>query len=216
MGIALSGVALRSNMADADIAALVDRLTGQTAVEIARRPMRGEFDIRHPTDVMVLRYAEACLVCNGDIAWPLGADPAHDARPVFEALGRPEVFMAFCNYESADSYGYALFEHGRLTRRRWQTCGLGDIDPDVQESGEPTALENRWLQAPFNVRTDPDDPEWHEKVFYQPERRFQVQVPEFWLTRQMLDELLVERFGVCPWAWGEEPVSRYFRLAPRS
>ena len=190
MGIALSGVAFRSHMADADIAALVGRLTGQTAVEIAP-PMRGEFDIRHPTDVMVLRYAEACLVCNHGIAWPLGADPAHDARPVFEALGR-------------------------LTRRRWQTCGLGDIDPDVQESGEPTALENRWLQAPFDVRTDPDDPEWHEKVFYQPERRFQVQVPEFWLTRQMLDELLVERFGVCPWAWGEEPVSRYFRLAPRS
>ena len=73
----MSGVAFRANSADVDIAALVGRLTGQTAVEIAR-PMRGEFDIRDHTDVMVLRYGEACFVCNHDIAWPLGADPAEE------------------------------------------------------------------------------------------------------------------------------------------
>lgn len=71
MGIALSGVALRSNMADADIAALVGRLTGQTAVEIAP-PMRGEFDIRHLADVMVLRYAgpvlSATMTSSGRLA----------------------------------------------------------------------------------------------------------------------------------------------------
>jgi hypothetical protein len=212
MGISLSGLAFRSDLADTEVVALVDRLTGQTAIEIAP-PMRGEFDIRDHTDVMVLRYADACFVCNGDIAWPLGADSAHDARPVFDALGRPAVFMAFCNYESGDSYGYAVFEHGRRTRSRWQTSDA-EGEPDVQEFGAPTALENRWLQAPFDVETDPDDPEWREKVFYRADRR--TRVPEFWLTRQMLDEALVARFGVCPWNTLEEPVRHCIRLTPRS
>lgn len=211
MGIALAGLVFRNTSPRADIRWLLERLTGEIAVPL-EHPRSDQFDIRDHPDVMVQFFGDSCVVCNHDVTWDLIENTATDASGTHAALGSPDLFMAFCCYESGDSYGYALFEHGRRTRTRLQTS-----DAPLIEFGTPTDIEQSWLSAPFRIEKGPDhafDPEDQERIFRLHRGNKTLDVPEHFLTAQMLTELLQTRFGACPWETDTEPEIRLFRMKP--
>ena len=119
--------------------------------------------------------------------------------------------MAFCHYDSGGSHGYAVFENGRRTRTRLQTCGLPDV-PALQESGTPLPFEQRWLGARHYVEADTAPSDDAERVYFLGDR--EVVVPARDLTGRMLHDGLDALFGVCPWETLLTPTYRFFRLGP--
>ena len=214
MGIAQAGIAFRVSGSVADLEAFMTCVFGEQATEIAL-PVSARFDIRNHSDVMVQTFGEVCFISNDDLAWPMIRNDARDAARLHAALGAPELLLAFCHDDSSGSHGYAVFEHGKRTRTRLQTCGLPDI-PALVESGAPLAFERRWLaarhyieaQTPAEAATAPAD----TRVYFLGER--EVVVPFRDLTGRMLHDGLDALFGVCPWETLLTPTYRFFRLGP--
>ena len=212
MGIVQAGLAFSLAEPAADLGALVARLTGETPVAI-HRPNWGDFDIRRPGDVMVQVFGNACFVCNGKIAAPLMEHPERDATASYEALGRPDFFMAFYCLDSGGTYGYALFEHGVRVRSRLQSDAGPPHQPPLVEFGTPTELEQQWLGAVWRLEEDENAPpeEW-VKLFIHGSHP--LPVPEFGLTSRMLYEICMQRFGVCPWDTQQQGQTHLFKLPP--
>lgn len=206
MGVAQAGLVFRSKVPLRDMGALVSKLCGGQAVPI-EQPLQSKFDIRNPSDVMVLVYGDVYFICNIDIAWDLLEDPVRDVTQRHCVLGTPEWLMAFCHYDSGDSYGYAFIERGARTRSRLQTSG----EPELIEHGTPKDFEARWLSADFYLEEDDCPVEEWRKIYFQGNR--EIQVSEGDLTRRMLQEALLLHFGVCPWEDERTPASYCFRLS---
>jgi hypothetical protein len=190
---------------------LIERLTGETTTRIAYAD-RGRFDIRNHEDVLVEVFGDVCFVSNNDLVWSMLENSSHDVRHLHASLGSPDLFVAFCHYDSGGSYGYAIVEHGIRTRTRLQTTGIPGVPPLV-ENGVPKSFESPWLSASFYFEDEEDLLQDHVKVFYQGER--EVLVPEHMLTSHMLNECLTSFFGVCPWTTTLVPEERFFRCVPK-
>jgi len=214
MGIAQAGIAFRVSESVTDLEAFMSAVFAEQATEIPL-PVSVRFDIRNHSDVMVQTFGEVCFISNDDLAWPLIRNGTRGAARLHAALGAPDLLLAFCHYDSGGSHGYAVFEHGRRTRTRLQTCGLPDV-PALVESGTPLAFEQRWLAASHYVETEtraeattaPDD----ARVYFLGNR--EVVVPARGLTGRMLQDGLDALFGVCPWETLLTPTYRFFRLGP--
>ncbi|MDB6145365.1 MAG: hypothetical protein JWP80_4409 [Pseudomonas sp.] len=205
MGVSLAGLVFRSKVPLRDMGALVSKLCGGQAVAI-EQPQQSTFDIRNPSDVKVVVFGDVYVICNNDVAWDLLENPTLAATQRHCVLGAPELLLAFCHYESGDSYGYAFIERGERIRSRLQTGG-----PMLIEHGKPKAFEACWLSAPFYLEEDDCPPEEWRKIYFQGNR--EVQVAEADLTRRMLQEALLLHFGVCPWEDEVTAASYYFRLS---
>jgi hypothetical protein len=93
-----------------------------------------------------------------------------------------------------------------------QTTGVPRLPPLI-EHGEPKEFERRWFSADFYLEEDDCPVEERQKIYYQGNR--DTTVPEYYLTRRLLDEALVMNFGVCPWDTDVVPVYHFFRLSPK-
>lgn len=208
MGIAQAGIAFRISASVDDLEGFMGGVFGEPATEIPL-PVAARFDIRNHSDVMVQAFGEVCFISNDDLAWPLIRNSGRDLGRLHAALGSPALLMAFCNYDSGGSHGYAIFEHGRRTRTRLQTSGLPDV-PALVESGTPLPFEQRWLGARHYVDAGAhaDD----ARMVFLGER--EVVVAERDLTGRMLQDGLDALFGVCPWETLLTPTYRFFRLGP--
>lgn len=211
MGIAQAGIVFRPTKPISDVRLLVSKLCNEVANPI-EHPNVGQFDIRNHADVMVQFFGDSCFICNNDVAWDLLERPTFDVTHTYQSLGRPELFLAFCRYDSGGSYGYAFVEEGRRTRSRLQTTGVPKLPPLI-ELGPPRDIEKRWLSADYYLEEDDCPVEQRQRIFYQGER--EIEVPEYYLTSRILDEILIDEFGVCPWNTDIEPVYHFFRLAGR-
>ena len=209
MGISQAGIAFHVTDPVADLARFMSAVFAEPATEIPL-PVSARFDIRNHSDVMVQTFGEVCFISNDDLAWPLIRNGAADATRLHAALGAPALLLAFCHYDSGGSHGYAVFEHGRRTRTRLQTSGLGDM-PALQDSGKPMPFELRWLAAREYVDATAHADDDGRRVFLG-ER--EVVVPARDLTGRMLQDGLDALFGVCPWETLLTPTYRFFRLGP--
>jgi len=207
MGVAQAGLVFRSKVPLRDVGALVSKLCGGQAVAIEQQ--QGTFDIRNASDVRVLVFGDVYFICNHELAWDLLENPTQAATQRHRVLGGPERWLAFCHYESGDSYGYAFIERGERTRSRLQTG-----EPALIEHGTPKDFEARWLSAEFYREEDDCPIEERRKIYFQGNR--EIEVAEADLTRRLLQEALLLHFGVCPWEGEITPVSHFFRLSVRS
>lgn len=206
MGVAQAGLVFRSKVPLRDMGALVSKLCGGQVVAI-EQPQQGTFDIRNPLDVMVLVFGDVYFICNHDLIWDLLENPTQAATQRHCVLGAPDCLLAFCHYDSGDSYGYAFIERGERTRSRLQTSG----EPALIEYGTPKAFETRWLTAEFYLEEDDCPVEEWRKIYYQGNR--EIEVAEADLTRRLLQEALLLHVGVCPWEDEVTPESHFFRLS---
>ncbi|WP_397452408.1 hypothetical protein [Pseudomonas sp. NA-150] len=204
MGVAQAGLVFKTKVPLRDAGALVSKLCGGQAVKI-EPSLRSSFDIRNHSDVLVQVFGNVIVINNNQIAWDMLEDPASDVTQRHRVLGAPEMLLAFCHYDSGDSYGYAFIERGERTRSRLQT-GV----PAVVEFGTPKDFESRWLSAPFYLEDDDCPIDQRRKIYFQGER--EVEVPEAEITRRLLEEALRMNFGICPWDEDIDPVSHFFRL----
>lgn len=208
MGIAQAGLVFRTKAPISNYLHLVARLSGETATQIPH-PDAAKFDIRNHSDVMVQVFGDVCFVCNNDLVWETLENSNHDVFHMHSAIDSPDLWMAFCHYDSGGSYGYTVVEKGVKTRTRLQTTGV-PRPPPIVESGSPLAFEVEWLSAPFYYEDENDAEEDHIKVYYRGNR--EVLVREDRLTEQMLDDCLISLFGVCPWETSEVPKYYFFKL----
>lgn len=209
MGVAQAGIAFRPAIEIADLKRFVSDLLGDRYEEIPHPNVR-EFDIRHAGDVMVQDFGGAVFICSDALAWRHLEDQSSDLGSLHQRLGSPAAFMIFCNYGSGGSYGYALVENGLRRRSRLQTTGVARLPP-LLEHGQPTSIEQRWLSAKWYLEEDDCPPEERQRVFYLENPR--VEVAEYFLTQQMLGEILKDQYGVCPWDTTTEPIYHFFRVS---
>lgn len=207
MGIAQAGIVFKPTAPITDVAAFVSSLCGKEMKQIEHPAVR-QFDIRNPGDVMVQSFGDSWFICNNDLVWNFLEFPQTDITPAYQSLGRPEMFMLFCHYDSGDSYGYAFFEHGKRTRSRLQTIETAN-QPGLIEYGTPEDFEQRWLSASFYIEEDDCPIEERQKIYFQGDRK--IEVPEHFLTKQIMEEAMLNKFGVCPWDTELEPVYYFFK-----
>ena len=210
MGIAQAGIAFRISDSVRELESFMTSVFGERATEIPL-PVSARFDIRNHSDVMVQTFGEVCFISNDDLAWPLIRDGAADVTRLYAALGAPELLVAFCHYDAGGSHGYAIFEQGRRTRTRLQTCGLPG-GATLVESGAAMAFEQRWLAARHYVEAEATAQGDAVRMVFLGER--EVVVPARDLTGRMLQDGLDALFGVCPWETLLTPTYRFFRLGP--
>jgi hypothetical protein len=210
MGVALSGIAYRTEIQSDETANLVSRLFARN-VEQIEGPDVGEFDIRNRGDVMVQFFGDICFVYSDELAWGILADPSINVEPLISAVGKPELLLAFCQYESGGSYGYAFFEHGTRTRSRLQTTDVPSLPP-ILEVGAPMDFEVRWLSAPTYFEEDDCPRDQWQKIYTGDNGK--LLVPEYYLTQRLLYEALVANFGICPWETDRSPESLFFKVSP--
>jgi hypothetical protein len=211
MGVAQAGLAFRQKKEIKDFKPFIENVFEMAAAEIDH-PDVGNFDIRQSKDVMVQVFGRTVFICSDALVWQHLEYPQSDISDLHERLGLPDSFTMFCNYESGGSYGYAFVDSGVRTRSRLQmTAGGGQRK--LIEYGTPSARENRWLTAPSYLEEDDCPPEERQRIFYLEDPK--VEVAEYYLTQHLLNEALMENFGVCPWDTDEEPVHHFYRLATK-
>ncbi|HDR8953558.1 hypothetical protein [Burkholderia vietnamiensis] len=210
MGVALAGIAYRTDIQSDATAKLVSRLFARN-VEQIDAPDVGDFDIRNRGDVMVQFFGDICFIYSNELVWGILADPSIDADSMISAVGKPDFLLAFCQYESGGSFGYAFFEHGTRTRSRLQTIDVPSLPP-ILEHGAPKDFEVRWFSAPTYFEEDdcPRD-EW-QKIYTGNDGK--LLLPEYSLTQRLLYEALVTNFGICPWETDRSPETLFFRVSP--
>jgi len=209
MGVAAAGIGFRSKNIDQPVDELLSALFKHPCREIAQANQR-EFDIRHPSDVMVEFFEDVCFIYSNELVWDILENPGADTSHIFATLNRPELILGFCNYDSGGSYGYVFIESGVRTRSRLETVEIPGRDT-LQEYGIPKEFEARWLSAPSYLEEDEESfPEDRVRIYYLPAEN--LQVAEFSLTSHMLYEALVKSFGVYPWGMNTPSKPRYFRL----
>ncbi|WCM21775.1 hypothetical protein NDK50_10125 [Paraburkholderia bryophila] len=209
MGVAIAGIAFRSKEVGQPIDELVSALFKRPCREIAQ-PNQREFDIRHPSDVMVEFFNDVCFVYSNELVWDILDNPEGDTSHIFATLNRPELIVGFCNYDSGGSYGYVFIENGVRTRSRLETVAIPGRAP-IREYGSPKEFEARWLSAPSYFEEDEGSPpEDHVRIYHLEAEN--LQVAEFSLTSRMLYEALVNSFGVCPWDTNTRSNPRFFKL----
>lgn len=209
MGVAIAGIAFRSKEIDRPIDELLSALFKRPCREIAP-PNQREFDIRHPSDVMVEFFHDVCFVYSNELVWDILDNPESDTGHIFATLNRPELIVGFCNYDSGGSYGYVFVENGVRTRSRLETVAIHGRAP-IQEFGPPKEFEARWLSAPSYFEEDEGSaPEDRVRIYYLEAEN--LRVAEFALTSRMLYEALVNSVGVCPWDTNTRSNPRFFKL----
>lgn len=207
MGISQSSIVFRPDAPIADMRALVSALLGAPATPVTP-PQYQSLDTRFPENVIVEEFGDVVVVSNFDFVWKLLAGTS-DAEPsIWAALGSPAQWMAFCYMDSGGTYGYALYDTDRPTRRRVQTTGLPGVPPLV-EHGEPLHVEQRWLDAPWAM--EGDDPDDQVKVFTHPDSG--AVTTESYLTARMLSDLSTQLWGMCPWEWPTRPRMHFFEIS---
>lgn len=211
MGVAQAGIVFRASPGSGGIDPVLGRLWGGTLKEIAH-PNRGEFDIRNDQDVMVETFGDVYFVANDKLVRDHLSGAISDFKALYDASGRPEVLVLYCCFDSGGTHGYAIVRDGACVRTRIQTIGR-DGTPSIQETGDPSPEELRWLNAPSFREESEDPPEMWPLVYYQGAREHLVL--EEHLTRQLLFDVLIATVGICPWETEERPTYRFFKVAGR-
>jgi len=212
MGVSQAGIAFAPKENMEDISSIASKLCGEPVKQI-EHPDVGQFDTRNRSDVMVQFFEKSCFICNDSLAWDFLEKPKSNITRTHLSLGSPEFFLIFCRYDSGDSYGYAFVENGSITRSRLQTNCQPRLPPLI-EYGERKDIEHRWLAADHFIEEDDCPIEERQKIFYLGNR--EIMVPEHFLTSQILDEILLEKFGACPWSTGIEHSYKFFRREERN
>ncbi|WP_067060736.1 hypothetical protein [Roseateles chitosanitabidus] len=213
MGYAQAGLVLKRSALTDEPIALAERLTGERAEELDRKNP-WPFDPRLHHDLLVQFSGDVCVITNNDLVWPLLERADADASALHRQLGAPDLFIAFCRYDSGGTFGYAIVKQGQVVRRRLQTTDVPSLPP-LSESGAPLPLEAPWLSANFFYdEEDEEIPEdEREKILYLDDK--DDGIPEYWLTIRLLEMLLEEHFGVIPWDLGSDPQDRFLRMQDR-
>ncbi|SEF07782.1 hypothetical protein SAMN02787142_7529 [Burkholderia sp. WP9] len=210
MGIALAGVVFRTALRNDSAHVLVSRIFDRMAQQLEAPDSEG-FDIRSSRDVMVQFFGSVCFVFSGDLVWELLVKPSREAEPLISATDSPDLLLAFCNYESGGSFGYAFFERGLRTRTRLQTTDVLGLPP-ILESGRPKKFEVRCLNSPTYLEEDDCPPDQWQRIYRLNDGR--LNMPERYLTQHMLHEALAMNFDICPWETDAHSETSFFRLLP--
>ncbi|MFJ2366314.1 hypothetical protein ACIPIN_21860 [Pseudomonas sp. NPDC087697] len=208
MGVAQAGIAFRSGEESFTPELAVASLFGKSVNRLSA-PIDRSFDSRHDHHVLVQQFGDIWIISNHALVWPILENPEHDLCGLHEILDKPALMIAFCQYDSGDSYGYALIEDGVLTRSRLQASGS-----DVRLFGVTKPFEQKWETAEFYLDEDDCPEEEWQKVYYLDDRK--VTVPEYYLTSRLAYEALTENFGVCPWESDLKPNIWYLQLNEES
>ena len=211
MGIAQAGIAFKSNLKGKDLQNLIETLFEDKVNEIEHPNFR-EFDVRNKNDIMVEIFGSSYFISNHDIAWDLLAKEDINPSKVYASLGSPELFVVFCRYDTGGSYGYGFFENGKRTRSRLQTVGSEQLKP-MLEFGAPKEIEQSWLNADSYLEEDDCPEEERQRIFINALNRNEVS--EYFLTNQILQDILVSNFELCPWEAEVKPEYHFYKIQER-
>lgn len=185
MGTAQGGIIFGVTEPDCSAVDLVAALYGPDFTELGSRPR--DFDTRHPGDILVQRMGDVWAISGGGLEWPLLSGSECDTGAIWEALQRPQEFLAFCRYDSGGSYGFALFEQGRRVRSLLHTPG------SLTEIGDPLPFEQPWWNeadsalAALETQEDEEEAEGEARAIRQN------------LASALVREALLEYVECCPW-----------------
>jgi hypothetical protein len=183
--------------------ALVRLAFGSTLHRPTAAETQTSHDIRVPGNVAVESTNGITFVYNGEIAEDIlfKGKPLH--REVFGALGKPELVVIFCHYDSGGSFGYAVIRNGVTIRSRVQTMGR------TTDEGTPNECELPWLQAE-KFTEEVGEPSACRNV-----ATGEV-TSEDYLTARLLTQIMIAFFGLAPWdEWDyKTKFNHYVRLAP--
>lgn len=169
-------------------------------------PNRSDFDIRHSSDVMVIKYGQVVAICNGDIAEPMLRDPALSCERAYRTLGSPRYLQYFLWYDTGNSHGYAIVLNGMRIRTRLDLAARRFTD-----SGAPLDFERTWLDAPSATRAPDEAANSIQQLFGDPSSSETLEVKTLqdgrWcfvndLTRTMLQESFYDNIGFQPFQNG--------------
>lgn len=211
MGIAQAGIVFKSDIKGKNLQNLIETLFEDHVKEI-KHPNFGEFDVRNKNDIMVQIFGKSCFISNHDIAWNLLEQEDIDSSKVYTSLGSPELFVVFCRYDTGGSYGYGFFENGIRTRSRLQTVGSQQLKP-MLEFGMPKEIEQSWLNGDSYLEEDDCPEEERQRIYINAMNTSEV--PEYFLTNQILQDILVSNFEVCPWETEVKPEYHFYKIKER-
>lgn len=211
MGVATAGIAFKSSISSKDLTKLVEKLVKTRVVEILHPNFR-EFDVRNKSDIMVSVFEDSYFIDNHDLTWDLLGEKETDISELYFNLGSPELIIAYCQYESGGSFGYAFFEKGVKTRSRLQTTGVPNLPP-VVEYGIPKETEMNWLNGKTYLEEDECPEDERQRIFVNLSNSNEV--AEYFLTSRILLDVFLENFNVCPWDTEIKPIYHFYRISEK-
>jgi hypothetical protein len=123
---------------------------------------------------------------------------------LFAALGKPEVAVVFCHYDSGDSFGYRIMENGEFVRSRLYVQG------ETSDEGSPKEFERAWLNAEQYFEDEEDE----SSLCYR-NLESGVVSHEGGVTSRLLELAVKSLIGVCPWDdWNYKSEFRHYRRMP--
>lgn len=197
-GLSTAGVAFRATSSTPQEPIMIQRAFGAAFQAVS--PLDGSSrDIRNPGNIAVESKNGVTFVYNGEYAGRiLFGEESVDAS-VLSALGNPELVVVFCHYDSGNSFGYVIVEHGVRTRYRLYTR-----DKTIDE-GVPRDFERSWLKAAALVDGKGEPPVYRNKDTGEVASEDNV-------TAGLLDSAMRSFFGIIPWTqWDYKSKFNYYR-----
>src|ERR1700753_3896114 len=114
MGVARGGIVFPLAELGVDAHDLVAAVFGADIAKL--EPPPGDFDTRNSRDVVVKRIGDVLAILGGGLDWALLSKHEPATGALWDALRRPQVFVAFCRYDSGGSHGFGVFEEGQRVR----------------------------------------------------------------------------------------------------
>jgi hypothetical protein len=189
MGLAVAGIVFQRQSGVFDTDKIISSLFSGNFKHLDQ--LNSEFDTRNDDYVSIEIIGNTCFIYSTLLATPFVFNGSEDISEIYNALEKPELILAYCNFDSGGSYGYVFFEHGKKTRRRLFS------NEQLTEEGSPKQFEIEWLNAETYIENPNDPPEEHQKIYFK--NNHEIEVSEYSLTWRLLYETLEKYFGVYPW-----------------
>jgi len=170
-------------------------------------PDQMDFDVRYIGNIMLERYEDIYVISNDELIWDHLVDINKTPEFLYECLGKPELFIGFCNYPSGGSYGYTVVQNGEKVRTKLIATTVPETNVD---EGEPFPEELDWINSEYKF----DEIEGEDKEFW-PKYYYKKNDPENFayendLIQYMLNDLIKSRFGFIPWLSDKKPEYHFF------
>jgi len=200
LGLSTAGLAFLVNASTVGERELLQATFGNNLHPLQSSDTQKQLDIREPGNVAVESKKGATFVYNAEIARKIlfVGQPLEPA--VFIALGRPEVVVVFCHYDSGGSFGYAIVKNGVTVRSRVHT-----MDRTTDE-GTPNTFELPWLQAEPFIEEESKPPAYRNL------KTGEV-ASEAYVTAHLLTQVMNAFFDLVPWdEWNYKTKFNYYEM----
>lgn len=183
MGVACGGIAFKATQIEKTLQEIVEF--------VFEMPFEksGYCDSRNDGCVFMGKVNDTIVIVNSKLADKFFKDEIIGER-IMSFFNNPKLAFAFQEYDSGATYGYSIFEDGKLVRRI-QATNYNDVE---QNFGEPFEIETKW----FNAKIVEDNRNG-EIVKHRVIEEINQGFPDDFLYKSLLQLLMIDQLGFsCP------------------